>query len=110
MYLVNAPVPVCATSLPFLPFIPQELIFKEFSESHVDLQRYSKALEAGDWSSSGDVKYHLGTSFDRKYEDGRVLHLALVANPSHLEAVDPVVVGKVRAKQDRCVYPINLGG
>jgi len=80
---------------------PLELIFKEFSESQIDLERYNKAQESGDWSSSGDVKYHLGTSFDRKYEDGRVLHLALVANPSHLEAVNPVVCGKVRAKQER---------
>ncbi len=47
---------------------------------------------------SGDVKYHLGTSTDRYFE-GRKVHLSLTANPSHLEAVDPVVVGKVRAKQ-----------
>jgi 2-oxoglutarate dehydrogenase E1 component len=47
---------------------------------------------------SGDVKYHLGTSGDR--EVGRqTVHLSLAANPSHLEAVDPVVLGKVRAKQ-----------
>jgi len=49
---------------------------------------------------SGDVKYHLGTSADRRFE-GRDLHLSLNANPSHLEAVDPVVLGKVRAKQDQ---------
>jgi len=49
---------------------------------------------------SGDVKYHLGTSTDRRFE-GRDLHLSLNANPSHLEAVDPVVLGKVRAKQDQ---------
>jgi 2-oxoglutarate dehydrogenase E1 component len=49
---------------------------------------------------SGDVKYHLGTSSDRNL-DGRSLHLSLTANPSHLEAVDPVVLGKVRAKQTR---------
>ncbi len=47
---------------------------------------------------SGDVKYHLGTSSDRIF-DGRTVHLSLTANPSHLEAVNPVVVGKVRAKQ-----------
>jgi 2-oxoglutarate dehydrogenase E1 component len=50
---------------------------------------------------SGDVKYHLGTSSDRKLESGKVVHLSLTANPSHLEAVNPVVVGKVRAKQDQ---------
>ncbi len=47
---------------------------------------------------SGDVKYHLGTSSDRNF-DGNVIHLSLTANPSHLEAVNPVVIGKVRAKQ-----------
>jgi 2-oxoglutarate dehydrogenase E1 component len=47
---------------------------------------------------SGDVKYHLGTSGDREV-GGRTVHLSLAANPSHLEAVDPVVLGKVRAKQ-----------
>jgi 2-oxoglutarate dehydrogenase E1 component len=47
---------------------------------------------------SGDVKYHLGTSGDREV-GGRTIHLSLAANPSHLEAVDPVVLGKVRAKQ-----------
>ncbi|MFO1069037.1 MAG: 2-oxoglutarate dehydrogenase E1 component [Geminicoccaceae bacterium] len=48
---------------------------------------------------SGDVKYHLGTSTDRVLPDGRRMHLSLTANPSHLEAVNPVVMGKVRAKQ-----------
>ena len=47
---------------------------------------------------SGDVKYHLGVSSDREF-DGKKIHLSLTPNPSHLEAVDPVVVGKVRAKQ-----------
>ena len=56
--------------------------------------------EGADWAGSGDVKYHLGTSHDRTYKDGRKVHLTLVANPSHLEAVNPVVVGKVRAQQD----------
>ena len=47
---------------------------------------------------SGDVKYHLGASSDREF-DGNKVHLSLTANPSHLEAVNPVVLGKVRAKQ-----------
>ncbi|WP_029007878.1 2-oxoglutarate dehydrogenase E1 component [Azospirillum halopraeferens] len=47
---------------------------------------------------SGDVKYHLGTSSDRDF-NGNVVHLSLTANPSHLEWVNPVVLGKVRAKQ-----------
>lgn len=49
---------------------------------------------------SGDVKYHLGASSDREF-DGNKIHLSLTANPSHLEIVDPVVMGKVRAKQDQ---------
>jgi 2-oxoglutarate dehydrogenase E1 component len=51
-----------------------------------------------DTQGSGDVKYHLGTSADRVF-DGHRIHLSLAANPSHLEAVDPVVLGKTRAKQ-----------
>jgi 2-oxoglutarate dehydrogenase E1 component len=65
---------------------------------------------------SGDVKYHLGTSSDRAF-DGNEVHLSLTANPSHLEAVDPVVLGKVRAKQDQhhdsdrtTVLPLLLHG
>ena len=54
---------------------------------------------AGDVQGSGDVKYHLGASADRVLEDGRPLHISLTPNPSHLEAVNPVVLGKVRAKQ-----------
>jgi 2-oxoglutarate dehydrogenase E1 component len=49
---------------------------------------------------SGDVKYHLGTSSDQEIA-GRSVHLSLQPNPSHLEAVDPVVVGKARARQDQ---------
>ncbi len=51
-----------------------------------------------DVQGSGDVKYHLGTSADRVF-DGNEIHLSLAPNPSHLEAVDPVVLGKIRAKQ-----------
>lgn len=53
-----------------------------------------------DVQGSGDVKYHLGTSSDRDF-DGNTIHLSLTANPSHLEFVNPVVVGKVRAKQQQ---------
>src|SRR5487761_2070304 len=49
---------------------------------------------------SGDVKYHLGASSDREFDSNKI-HLSLTANPSHLEIVDPVVLGKVRAKQDQ---------
>ncbi len=53
--------------------------------------------EAG---GSGDVKYHMGVSSDRTFDDNEI-HLSLAPNPSHLEIVDPVVVGRVRAKQDQ---------
>ena len=60
-----------------------------------------KGVFAGtdDVQGSGDVKYHLGTSADLEV-GGRMIHLSLQPNPSHLEAVNPVVVGKVRARQD----------
>ena len=56
------------------------------------------ASQPDDIMGSGDVKYHLGTSADRVF-DGHTVHLSLTANPSHLEAVNTVVLGKVRAKQ-----------
>ncbi len=68
---------------------PYRAIFAEFSGSTAAYDDYG----------SGDVKYHMGTSTDRVVRDRRI-HLSLTANPSHLEAVDPVVLGKVRAKQD----------
>ncbi len=68
---------------------PYHAIFQEFQGG--DTQG---AEEYG----SGDVKYHLGASSDREF-DGNSVHLSLTANPSHLEAVNPVVLGKARAKQ-----------
>ena len=69
-----------------------------------------------DVEGSGDVKYHLGASSDREF-DGNKVHLSLTANPSHLEIVDPVVLGKARAKQDQLkdkkrsqVMPLLLHG
>jgi 2-oxoglutarate dehydrogenase E1 component len=62
------------------------------------------AFEDGDphkYLGSGDVKYHLGYSTDYKTLAGQSIHLTLAFNPSHLEFVDPVVEGRVRAKQDR---------
>src|SRR3954449_11662654 len=56
------------------------------------------ATNPADVGGSGDVKYHLGTSSDREF-DGNKVHLSLLPNPSHLEAVDPVVLGKARASQ-----------
>lgn len=75
---------------------PLPQIFKEFEGTHFHMDEHMKL---DDWSSSGDVKYHLGTSIERMYPDGRRVQLSLVANPSHLEAVNPVVIGKIRAKQ-----------
>ena len=70
---------------------PFTAIFSEFQGG---------AAHPEDIGGSGDVKYHLGTSSDREF-DGNKVHLSLTANPSHLEAVNPVVVGKVRAKQNQ---------
>ncbi|KAL3629978.1 hypothetical protein CASFOL_026290 [Castilleja foliolosa] len=72
---------------------PLRQIFSEFSGGTKPVD------EVGLYTGTGDVKYHLGTSYDRPTRGGRRIHLSLVANPSHLEAVDPVVVGKTRAKQ-----------
>ncbi len=59
-----------------------------------------QSLNPDGYEGSGDVKYHLGYSSDRIF-NGKQVHLSLNANPSHLEAVDPVVLGKVRSKQDQ---------
>jgi 2-oxoglutarate dehydrogenase E1 component len=69
---------------------PFSAVFSEFK---------GNAATPEDVQGSGDVKYHLGTSTDIEVA-GRMVHLSLQPNPSHLEAVDPVVVGKVRARQD----------
>jgi 2-oxoglutarate dehydrogenase E1 component len=68
---------------------PYRTIFHEFSGG---------SSNPDDVGGSGDVKYHLGTSTDREF-DGIKVHMSLVPNPSHLEAVNPVVLGKVRANQ-----------
>ncbi|WP_108662560.1 2-oxoglutarate dehydrogenase E1 component [Acuticoccus kandeliae] len=70
---------------------PLRAIFHEFKGG---------SFKPDEVEGSGDVKYHLGASSDREF-DGNQVHLSLTANPSHLEIVDPVVLGKVRAKQDQ---------
>ncbi len=70
---------------------PFTAVFSEFG---------GESFKPEDVQGSGDVKYHLGTSTDVDIA-GRTVHLSLQPNPSHLEAVDPVVVGKVRARQDQ---------
>lgn len=87
---------------------PYRAIFHEFQGG---------SFKPEDVDGSGDVKYHLGASSDREF-DGNVVHLSLTANPSHLEAVNPVVLGKARAKSDQLddtldrssVLPILLHG
>ncbi|MDA3858975.1 MAG: 2-oxoglutarate dehydrogenase E1 component, partial [Roseovarius sp.] len=86
---------------------PYRAIFNEFQGG---------SFKPEEVDGSGDVKYHLGASSDREF-DGNKVHLSLTANPSHLEAVNPVVLGKVRAKQDQLgdkdrttVLPILLHG
>jgi 2-oxoglutarate dehydrogenase E1 component len=69
---------------------------KSFTAIFAEFQ--GQASMPDDVLGSGDVKYHLGTSGDRDF-DGNNIHLSLTANPSHLEFVNPVVIGKVRAKQ-----------
>jgi 2-oxoglutarate dehydrogenase E1 component len=86
---------------------PYRAIFNEFQGG---------SFKPEEVDGSGDVKYHLGASSDREF-DGNTVHLSLTANPSHLEAVNPVVIGKVRAKQDQlgdkdrtAVMPVLLHG
>ncbi len=86
---------------------PYRAIFNEFQGG---------SFKPEEVDGSGDVKYHLGASSDREF-DGNTVHLSLTANPSHLEAVNPVVLGKVRAKQDQLndedrtrVLPVLLHG
>ncbi|CAM9862695.1 unnamed protein product [Discosporangium mesarthrocarpum] len=70
---------------------PFRAIFSEFQ---------GNSANPDDVQGSGDVKYHLGTSSDRTF-DGNTVHLSLTPNPSHLEAVNTVVLGKTRAKQQQ---------
>ncbi len=86
---------------------PYRAIFNEFQGG---------SFKPEDVDGSGDVKYHLGASADREF-DGNSVHISLTANPSHLEAVNPVVLGKARAKQDQvhdenrsAVLPVLLHG
>ena len=77
---------------------PHRALFHEFKGG---------SANPADVEGSGDVKYHLGASSDREF-DGNQIHLSLTANPSHLEIVDPVVMGKVRAKQDQHGDPPDM--
>ena len=88
---------------------PHRAIFHEFKGG---------SSSPDDADGSGDVKYHLGASSDREFDHNKV-HLSLTANPSHLEIVNPVVLGKTRAKQDQlgatpedrtCAMPLLISG
>jgi 2-oxoglutarate dehydrogenase E1 component len=82
------------------------------------LGEFEGTVQTGVKGADGDVKYHLGSSHDRPTASGKSVHIALSYNPSHLELVDPVVVGIVRAKQNylgdhatrRKVVPIMVHG
>ena len=69
---------------------PTRDIFREFED-----------LDAEQYIGGGDVKYHMGHSSDWTTDQGRRIHLSLSFNPSHLEFINPVAMGRVRAKQDR---------
>jgi 2-oxoglutarate dehydrogenase E1 component len=73
---------------------PLETIFAEFQGV------LPETVDEKNWSStsSGDVKYHLGTSYTRTYPNGKKLTVEVLANPSHLECVNPVVMGRCRAE------------
>ncbi|WP_316357589.1 2-oxoglutarate dehydrogenase E1 component [Candidatus Neptunichlamydia sp. REUL1] len=86
---------------------PYSDLFREFEKTYVP----------DTYEGSGDVKYHMGYSSDLSTKNGKSVHLALCANPSHLEAVDPVVEGKARAKQEEffqgktdAVLPVLIHG
>ncbi|NBB51319.1 2-oxoglutarate dehydrogenase E1 component [Rhizobium sp. CRIBSB] len=78
---------------------PYKAIFHEFQGG---------STVPSDIEGSGDVKYHMGASSDRQF-DGNKVHLSLTANPSHLEIVNPVVLGKARAKQAFDIREANAG-
>ncbi|MFN3930545.1 MAG: 2-oxoglutarate dehydrogenase E1 component [Brevundimonas sp.] len=78
---------------------PYRAIFHEFQGG---------STVPSDIEGSGDVKYHMGASSDRSF-DGNNVHLSLTANPSHLEIVNPVVLGKARAKQAFDIREANVG-
>ena len=78
---------------------PYKTIFHEFQGG---------SSVPSDIEGSGDVKYHMGASSDREF-DGNHVHLSLTANPSHLEIVNPVVLGKARAKQAFDIREANAG-
>lgn len=74
-------------------------MFAEFKGTHYDLEEIVKTSGKDDWLYAGDVKYHLGTSNVKNFENGTSVIATLEANPSHLETVNTVTLGRARAKQ-----------
>mmetsp|Transcript_27829 Transcript_27829/g.69902 ORF Transcript_27829/g.69902 Transcript_27829/m.69902 type:complete len:1019 (+) Transcript_27829:71-3127(+) len=78
---------------------PLTQMFAEFKGTHYDFDELMDVMESADWAFAGDVKYHLGTSNVRTFANGRTATVTLEANPSHLETVNTVTLGRARAKQ-----------
>lgn len=98
---------------------PFPQVLAEFMGTAWDVDKTLEQLADEDWASQGDVKYHLGTSNVKTYPDAGQVRLTLEANPSHLETVGPVALGRARAKQYylgdteedfRSVMPILIHG
>jgi 2-oxoglutarate dehydrogenase E1 component len=92
---------------------PREVIFAEFKGANHEVPSDNIA----DWSASGDVKYHLGMENEYLSPLGEEVHMSLLPNPSHLECVNPLVVGKARSKmyynedaEGAAVLPIIIHG
>jgi 2-oxoglutarate dehydrogenase E1 component len=78
---------------------PLVQMFAEFKGTHYDFDELMDVTESADWAFAGDVKYHLGTSNVMTYPSGKKATITLEANPSHLETVNTVTLGRSRAKQ-----------
>lgn len=100
--------------------MPMPQMLAEFVGTAHDLDAKVQEFEVEDWSSAGDVKYHLGTSLQKEYPDHGTVTLTLEANPSHLGSVGPVTLGRTKAKQyyigddpeeaGRMVMPVIIHG
>mmetsp|Transcript_17393 Transcript_17393/g.15304 ORF Transcript_17393/g.15304 Transcript_17393/m.15304 type:complete len:886 (+) Transcript_17393:459-3116(+) len=93
-----------------------EVIGKQHEEILCEFQENLPVEEEG-WGNTGDVKYHLGTTSTKRYENGKKIKLSMLPNPSHLEAVDPLVAGRARAFQEHMgdvngekVLPVAIHG
>ncbi|CAE7923830.1 ogdh [Symbiodinium sp. KB8] len=78
---------------------PLVQMFAEFKGTHYDFEKLVEKSDEDDWLFAGDVKYHLGTSQVFSFEGGKTITATLEANPSHLETVNTVTLGRARAKQ-----------